>query len=375
MIYDLIPLPMRSISGDVSTTCPMFHSLVGLDDITCYGRSINLDRAKEKFFKYKSIENIGPAAFERLFLTTEPIDFKKRWISSSIKIYPILFKVFKPPFKQTCDVYRYLNGSVNALSIIDEDAHIQTVGDKLIKIMWPYDPGLYIPKRTYNLIPHIVGGSDIENICNYQSVYEYMDTNDNANVFDYYNKPISELFPNYPEDATESIFLRDMSISDLKPFVTSQCINGMMRNVLPVCEPPFKITKNTIFSEDNEFCRWTLHSIIQSLERSVYTDLYLELKCEDGHKTKLVQCDLYSRYIGLSATKLDGEDAFIRELAELLRKWSCMTTGETPISIKLWKTWSEEIFITIKTSRGDRNYYFDLALYSLVNMSFVDMFS
>lgn len=368
MIYDLIQLPMRNISGDLTTVCPLFTRLTGMEDVDWYGRVINLDRAKSTLFKYKSIEPIGDAVFERLFLTTDQIDFKKKWITSDIEIFPIFFKVFRRPFNPYCNLYRYLNGTLNALGSIDGFSHMQTLDNKLMKLMWPYDPGCFIPKRTYDLIPQIVQGTDSENLEKYQSVKTFMECDDTID----YPQPYNKIFPEFPTDHAEKMFLNNMCVSDMRPIIAPQCNVGIYRNTMLQVNPPFEINNTTIFSEDNEFYRWSLHELIQNIERSVFTDIHLTLFYKEANKVE-AKTEFYSRYIGMTPKRLPGEESFASDAVEKLRKWANMTTGETPLQVELWKNWAEEIFITIKTSKGDQNYYFDLALYSLANLSFVDI--
>lgn len=373
MIYDLIELPMRDISGELSSVMPKFTYMHGVDDIDWYGRSVDLGMIKQSVHKYKSIEPMGQMTIERIFMAPEPIDFKKKWLTANIDLFPIMYKVYRYPYTATCDVYRYINGTNNVLGQIGQYEEMQTIDNKLMRMMIPYGCGEYLPKHTLNMIPHVTYGNDETNLNNYTTMKEFMSGGEDGDSFFYVESPLSveSMFPPIPKDVTENMFLRDLKVSNLKPLVTTQCANGIIRKNVST-ETPFDINNKTMFGEDCENYRWVLHKLIHLIESSVYTDMHIKLIFETQHKVK-AETDMYSRYIGLTAVQIPGAKQAIREISEYLRKWVCMTTKGTPTSVELWKNWMEEIFISVKTEKDTYNYYFDIATYSLTNLSFVDM--
>lgn len=373
MIYDLIELPMRNVSGELSSIMPRFCYNNGMDAVDWYGRSVDLSMIRNVVHKYKSIEPIGNMTIERIFMTTDPIDFTKSWTTANIEIYPIMYKVFKYPHTPSCEVYRYLNGTNNILGNIDQYEEMQTIDNKLMKMLFPYGCDDCLPKHTLNMIPHVAYGDDEVNLVNFTTMKEFMEGGDNGEAFFYVESPMSveNMFPPIPSDPTENIFLRDMKVSNLKPLVTTQCTNGIFRKNISTENIPFEINNQTMFNEDCDTYRWALHRLIHLLESSVYTDMNIKLIFENQHRTKSTT-NMYSRYIGLSSMQIPGAKRAIGEIVECLRKWACITSHCTPISVELWKNWLEEIFITVKTPKGINNYYFDIATYSLTNLSFVD---
>lgn len=372
MIYDLIELPMRNMTGELSSVVPRFTRYMEIDDIYWFGRSIDLDIMSSKIRKYKSIEPIGNMTIERILMTPEPIDFTKSWKTSNIRIYPIMYKIFKQPYSAHCEVYRYLNGTHCVLGDIDCYTQMQTIGDKTYaNVLSHFYPEYQINKHTEKLLPHVVSGNDKQNIETFFTINEFVNSVD-PSVCLVCPLTSDELFPNYPSECTEDIYLKDIAISDLKPIMMSQCSAGIYRNLMSYVPVPFEINKDTTFTDDYELSRWTLNELIHELERSVYTDMYVKLIYKDQHNVH-AKIDPISRYIGLTTNTIPGTKESTECIVELLRKWAKLTTRETPKSVELWKNWAEEIFITIQTSKTTKNYYFDIPTYSLTNLSFVDI--
>lgn len=372
MIYDLIELPMRKVSGELSSVLPRFISLPGIEDVDWYGRTIRLDGIQSGMHKYKSIEPMGSMTIERMFMTDEPIDFKKKWQTANINIYPIMFKVFKYPLTSRCEVYRYLNGSTNVLGNIDCYPELQTLNSRLANLVCPYGFGDVFDTRASKLIPHVISGNDDRNLSTFATMKEFL--SDENDGFFYTEAPMSfeDMFPAIPKDHTEDLFLRDIKVSNLKPLLAPQVGTGIFRNVMAYVPTPFEITQQTVFNEECEMYRWCLHDLIQELERSVYTDMHFLIEFKDQHKVTYKH-EVMSRYIGLSANNIHGTKSVITDIVEMLRKWACMTSSGTPSRVELWKNWAEEIFISITVNGITTNYYFDIVTYSLTNLSFVDI--
>lgn len=372
MIYDLIELPIRNVSGELSSVIPRFSRLDGIDDVNWYGREIRLDGIKTLMHKYKSIEPMGSMTIERMFMTEEAIDFKKNWQTSNINIYPIMYKVYKQPYIAYCEVYRYLNGTANALGAIDCYSEIQTINAKLANLMFPFG-GDFIDQHTKKLIPYISYGYDNINLIHYNTMHDFMfDKNADSDVCFEADMPlkIDCVFPKFPNDYTEDLFLQDMKVSNLKPILERQCGTGIYRNLMSYIPTPFEVNNTTIFTEDCESYRWCLHELIQAIERSIYTDMHIVIDFENQHKVN-AKADMFSRYIGMTTNNIIGAKAATSDMIELLRKWSCLTSKCTPVKVELWKNWAEEIFISITTNQTT-NYYFDIITYSLANLSFID---
>lgn len=370
MIYDIIELPMRDVSGELSSILPRFKQCFGGDDVDWYGRTISLDGIRNGLHKYKSIEPSGPMTIERMFMTTEPIDFKKKWHTAQIELFPIMYKVYRYPYTANCEVYRYLNGTMNVLGSIDCFSEMQTIGNCLVKSVYPYGLGDSVSQRTKRLIPHIARGCDSKNLSQFNTMYEFVQGDENCYFVD---QPITvnDMFSEYPADTAEDLYLKDIKVSDLKPIITPQCDNGIFRKTMTVCKTPFDINSTTIFNEECDLYRWCLHELIQNIEASVYTDMHIVLTYRDQRKVS-AQIDMFSRYVGFSHNTIPGEEKQKSTIVELLRKWAGLTSGCTPTSVELWKNWAEEIFISVKSPNGNRNYYFDITTYSLTNLSFVD---
>lgn len=369
MIYDLIELPMRDISGELSTVAPLFVYKHGMDDVNWYGKSINLSLIKQQLFKYKSVEQQGPNAIERVFYTQEPIDLKKKWWTTKIQIFPVFYKIYKWPIQAIAPVYRYLNGTQDVLDVCDVyEHHCQTIYNKLTNELTPCfrntndvmaDPRLKL----------LVAGKDHETLSMYKQAHDMME---NMDRFYGMYEPIH--LPVFPKDNIGDMFLHDVNTKDLGLVRNRGNGWGLYTAMIADTSTPFEINEDVYFTEDNEINRWTLHDLLQTIEQSVCTDMNITLEFESAHKVR-VKADMFSKYIGWTAREIPGFNTMKRDIIDCLRKWSCMTTGKTPTKVTLMKTWLEEVFICIETGQNrTENYYFDLAAYSLANMSFVDIF-
>jgi hypothetical protein len=73
-------------------------------------------------------------------------------------------------------------------------------------------------------------------------------------------------------------------------------------------------------------------------------------------------------------SKHPAENAQKQIITEQLRKMAVVVSGPRVVNkIILTKTWLEEVYIEITADGCTTRYYFDLATYSLANMSFVDI--
>ena len=369
MIYDLIELPMRDISGELSTVSPLFVYTNGMDDINWYGKSIDLSLIKQHLFKYKSVEQQGPNAIERVFYTQEPIDLKKKWWTTKIQIFPVFYKIYKWPIQAIAPVYRYLNGTQDVLDICDVyEHHNQTIYNKLAAELYPcfrnvndmvMDPRLKL----------LVTGRDHDTLSMYQQAHDMMENMDR-----FYSMYEPLRIPSIPKDQIGDMFLHDINTKDLGLVRNRGNGWGLYTAMVADTSTPFDIDESTYFTEDNEINRWTLHDLLQTIEQSVCTDMEIVLTFEGSHRVR-TQANMFSKYIGWTAREIPGFNTMKHDIVERLRKWACMTSTKPPLKVTLQKTWLEEVFIFIETEkdRGEK-YYFDLAAYSLANMSFVDIF-
>ena len=266
-------------------------------------------------------------------------------------------------------MFRYLNGTQDVLDVCDlYEHHNQTIHNKLANeflMTFGNASELTIDPRIKVLAP----GNDKATLSMCQQAHDMME---NMDRFYGIYEPIK--FPTFPKDQLGEIFLHDINTKDLGLVRNRNSSWGLYKSMVADASTPFDITPSTNFTEDNEVCRWTLHDLIQTIERSVCTDMEISIKFESPHRVT-AKADMFSKYIGWTAREIPGFDTMKRDIMENLRKWACMTTGKTPESVTLLKTWLEEIFVSIKIdSNHEETYYFDLAAYSLANMSFVDIF-
>jgi hypothetical protein len=365
MIRDIIELPSRHMSGELNTVVPKFTYTDMVDDIDWYGRIVDLDNLQD-ICKYKLIETVNNCAIERVFMTLEPIDFKAKWITSKIRIFPVFYRVFHWPHQGKADVYRYLTGTTDILDICSlGNWNQQTIYDRVFD-RFDYLP--WVSDQDKELSRLLVDGNDEKNI-------EWLaDCNLLVQHYDgRINEPVAT--PTFNKDLSSQMFLRDLDCSDLKPMLSrdfgSSCANQAVQQI----QVPFEIDQDTLFSMDENYvAKWPLHRLLYLLDSSIYTDISIELDTVTRTKTKS-KVEMFSRYIGVSK-KSPFEDIQKREIIEHLRKWAVIANNPSnyPIlKIKLMKTWLEEVYIEVTTSNSTTRYYFDLATYSLANMSFVDM--
>lgn len=361
MIRDIIKLPSRNVSGTLDTTVPKFTYMGGIDDIDWYGRIIDLDNLKE-VSKYKTIETIGSNAIERVFMTQEPIDFKSKWLSARINIYPIFYRVINRNMNGRVDVYRYLSGTTDILDVCScGDWNQQTIYHRIMN-SYGYGPNISLDDAHY--ATQIVSGDDEKNLewcadCNLMR--EYRDGRiDDAKL------PVS-----FEKDLTSQVFLNELNCSDLKPLISRDFGHTLANSAAKDIRGPFEIDDHVVFSMGENYpVKWTFNKLLYLLDSSIYTDITLKVSVR-GNTTE-TESEMISRYIGIAA-KQPFEDTQKQEILVYLRKWCAMVSHPyRVIAIKLTKTWLEEIFIEVITSNGMTSYYFDLATYSLANLSFVD---
>ena len=361
MIQDIIELPTRETYGEFDTTVPRFYDAGGIDDIAWYGRSVDLALLSQ-LFKYKIIESVGTNAIERVFMTNEPIDFKSKWVTAQIPIYPIFYKIYHRN-QPTAEVYRYLVGTSDVLDICGYGHH-QTIYNRTLrhcdsfKIKNPYDQ---------ELAKLVVSGDDEDNIEQAHKAETHAR---------YFDGRIDEqaIVPKFNKDLASQPFLHDLKCCNLKPMMSMQFGNTLAKAICKHIKPAFEVDKNTTLTMyESPAVRWALHRLLHLLDSSAYTDITMSVRFESPRKAS-GKCDLYSQYIGL-CPETETNKAIRRELIEALRKWCVMYISPlTPVEVTLTKTWLEEVYIELVYHPDTtERFYFDLASYSLASMSFVDM--
>lgn len=366
MIYDIIKLPVRKMKGTLSTVVPWFSH----DDITWYGKEINLSAIASDLCKYKTVEQVGNNAIERVFYTQEEIDFTKKWWTAQIPVYPIFFKVYSYPFRSFADVYRYLIGTSMALNLCDCSfaCHEQTIYQRLFSNLNRQNKNIPIHPKVRQVLPYVVHGDDEKNIEAYQAW---------TSEFPHQVYPLDKTFLTNmqpPNDPTGGIFLDELSTKNLGIIKSDSFGFSLCKSMIVDAPLLFDIDENVCFSENDDVTNWALHRLMWAIEHSAMTDFDITLKFETQHKV-FAKCEFFSKYIGYTQSVLPEHEQMQNAIVEELRKWANLSVRKPLKRVRLTKSWLEEVCIEICTAENKLlRYYFDLAAYSMANLSFVDQF-
>lgn len=393
MMYDLVELPNQyDTSDEINTTIPELRSIVEPDDFYGeYGRRVPIGKAASILKKYKGVEVFGPVTIERVFLTPEQIDFKKKWTTSEQPIFPIWYKVYAHPQSCMCALYRYIRNITNVLDWVDEpiDHSIsqtihKTVFDKLRNNSIP----CALNKMQNPFLKVIALGNDSQNI---EALTFVADTEKFISNIAQLNQ-MPPLIPSVVDYPNNNVVIKpNLRINQLAQLNSTSFGIYHCNDYLHDREIPIELDNETNYYEPNSDARWEFHNFINELEQISFTDIYLSIKDYSRtndivpfHKNNNCTCtlSLFSRYGGTyidENIRVNNRNLIYnhtRNKEVLFNRFFSWYTKAYNISFKeakIYKTWSEEVFIEITTVNDKKiSYYVDLVMYSLGTLSLME---
>ena len=386
MLYDIVPIPMRYKNGDtISTVIPLFNydSDNQTDNINWLGTEIPIDDdICENIFKYKTIELVNDKTIERMFFTTEEIDFKKPWWTSDMKIYPVYARSWSHINPDKIMINRYVNGINEMLGeIAPTPCNPCTIEEKAKDIVKKVIP---IPKEKVQ--PEIMNGDDFANVNMLSTAIDiynnrrYLSRNSIEELQRFFNS-IPTIEKNFDDDRYIDPTIKLCSLKTIK----KQDFGIPMCSVIPACiNPLFEDMDNVCCGEDDQDLRASFLDICNKIEFLGCTDFGLKI-CYDSLKDINVWVEAYSRYMGYSdrLTKnkmfMKQVDVIVQMLTKFMFKKLVLNGKARIIGIKVQKSWTDEIFIETLYFENNKEkylrYYIDLAMYCLGSISLCDKYN
>lgn len=374
MLYDIIRLPNRYDSGDTIDTSVLRFFKPPEEVIDVFGRVIPAGYIGNNLCKYKTIELQNNRTIERVFVTPEEIDLKKKWTTCKTDIFPIWYKIYQFPFAYKSEVNRYVGGITALIDYASEvpcDCGIGTSINNIIADIYK-NKGYIVPQYKKEMGSAITSGDDSSNLQalidadNCPSVDEYHDSS--TFIDDIHPCPISP-------DTDNQIYIPIVpKVKDLRYLISNMFQNGRTQNDVDILEIPFDI-RTVEIEEANPDCRSCFHELILYLEQSSFTDLNIVAEHTGTSRVKAYQISSikgYSRYQGLvqndyilDRTKDDIENRINMWVDRILSK-------TIPMKVTITKTWTEEIFIELDyADKTKRQYYIDLVIYGIGSLSVI----
>lgn len=385
MLYDIFQLPSRLPEyTELETILPCFSGEWVGEDVTTYGRIFQVPEV----FKYKAIELNGNTTIERIFATEEDVDFTKSWWTSKMDMIPLSMKIFERG-SFSCVSYRYMEGIENLLSKSNWDGratpiNLETlrIAQRVLRSQKQYDTYRNlnkIKKDKKHLIHKLVSNDDFLNLrtLQYMTIYDkYGIGRDNL------HGQYVDIFPdvwmpnfNIRDYGTQLTVKDDLKLSDfgktkVRNFGSLGCSTLMSGYEEPFDSSEIKVS----YYEQDDDVRESFQELLSSLEKSAYTDIFIELSVYGG-KTTSQKMELYSRYFGITDYKtLDFQYTHtVEEFQRVTTNWIQRLVGirkECKVTIK--KNWLEEVYIEITVDNNTIHYYVDLVIHGLGSLSVLE---
>lgn len=386
MLYDIMPIPMRYEKGDtISTLLPLFNydSDAQTDNINWLGTEIPIDDdICKNIFKYKTIELINDRTIERMFFTTEEIDFKKSWWTSDMKIYPVYARSWSHVDQNSIMINRYVNGIHEMLGeIAQTPCNVCTIEEKAKDIVKKVIP---IAKEKEQ--QELINGDDYSNVNMLSTAIDiynnrrYLSRNSIEELQKFF-KSIPTIEKNFDDDRYIDPAVKLCSLKTIK----KQDFGIPMCSVIPTfINPLFESMEDVCYGEDNMDLKSQFLDICNKIEFLGCTDFGLKISY-DALNDINVWVEAYSRYMGYS-DRLTKNKLFMKQvdyIVNLLSKWFfkkvILNSKARPIGIKVQKSWTDEIFIEALYFENNKEKYYrcyiDLAMYCLGTISLCDKYN
>ena len=371
MIHNIVPLPVRQLTGEVSTIQPLFRRKEALEDTYGFGCSYDLV-AFSGMHKYKTIERFGDHLIERIIYSDDPVLGIKKWWTASIPLFPVWSKMYEIPFKPRADVYRYLEGSAQLASRgCIEHPLTQTIFTPVWNEMSSLGLDDMVEPEIVDLSRYVVPGDDNTSMVAYSTTKDMLADLRESRDFEYfdYNFNGFNFAPHFEYDPYHPLFGKSLVASDLKPLLSPHFV----QSPIPEIKDPFEITPMVGSDYNTELASWTIQDLMYSLESSGYTDIRMHF----DRRINKVTSDMYNGYLGMSPVYTDQK--WIEEKNHLINVFMryanvIISSYPNPVAVTVIKNWYEEVFIIVHINdKEDDKYLFDLSALSIGSPAFTDI--
>lgn len=375
MLYDLVPLPNRYESdATISSVVPIFGDSENMDDVHWYGWELDATSLLSSgCSKYKTVEICGRHVIERMFVTMEPIDLKKRWWTSDVKIQPIYQKTHTGTSLHDVQTIKFLDGITGFLQMsgiglcCPRTIHSLILRAATNSLYW--SPKVDQVSRNLNHIVHkCIFGDDATNVDILERVLGMRNDPHYVAELPY----ICDFIPECSVDPSTRLFLKeDISLKDLKDIKAIDFGVPMCSVISSEIEPPFDPAgKDVKYGEEETDRRWAFLLLLHALDRVEATDYHLRITLEHN-VCRESEYELYNRYVGIGSRISPKMDKYhIDEVFNAFARWYWHDLTKPPmnndvVSIDITKNWLDEAYIEIRHSDDIVDqYYIDFTMYA-----------
>ena len=337
MLIDIVSLPYRYSDYDesFSTFLPRFDYKDRCDEISCFGRNIDLSIFNsDAVFKYKTIEFENNSIIERVFLIDDDLDTRKKFWTSNRRVYPLWMKTFSlaDPIKGI--TFKYVNGIAEFHQMYVYDVPLIPAVTMFHRQIHPALNMIVPPTDTGVLTGDVVKGPALYKCVPSIDVWA-ASNNKLKNIIQPAGVDFKYRSGEFSRDSTEYPFEMETELCN------TDCINN----------------------------DWSMYELITRLNDLAVSDIRIEADA----RTNSVSIGFSSRYTGFFDYKhFPDYRPVVLSLERLFRETLKSRFGEVPwTKVKLEKLWTEEIYITVEVMCPGRShpietyYYIDLTVFTL----------
>lgn len=383
MLYDLVPIPSRYQSdAKFSSVVPVFSDGERMDDIHWYGWDVDIVALMSAgFHKYKTVEVVGNNVIERMFITSEPIDLKKRWWTSDIQINGIYQKMHQGSSLANVKTVKFLNGITGVLQMTGiglccpRTIHSHILRAVCNSLYW--NPKAEALMRNLDHIIHkCIFGHDSTNVDVLERVLGMRSDPRYVSELPY----ICDYIPEHEVDPFTKVFLQDdIKLKDLKTIRALDFGVPMCSVISAEIEPPFDPAGEGVkYGEEDVDRRWGFMTLVQALGMIEATDYHLHITL-DKNIVSDHKYELYNRYKGIGSQQSATMDQYhIDEVFNAFARWYWHDLTKPPmnntvVEIDITKNWLDEAYIEIKHSDDFVDqYYIDFTVYAVASLCVMD---
>lgn len=385
MLYDLVPIPNRyQTDAMVSSVVPVFGDEEKMDEIHWYGWDLDaVAMTSSGFHKYKTVELSGPYVIERMFVTKEPIDLKKRWWTSNQEIYPIYQNMHRGTSLDQIQTVKFLNGITGALQLsgigicCPRTIHSHILRAVSNSLYWSEQAERF-SKNLNHILHKCIFGDDVTNVDVLERVKGMRSDPRYVAELPY----ICDYIPEHQVDPSTRIFLQEEVTLEALHKIRALDFGCPMCSVISAeIEPPFDPAgENVKYCEAEPDRRWAFLAFVHAMERIEATDYHLKIKL-DHNQVVDREYELYNRYKGIASKQSPENDQYhIDELFNSFARWYWHDLTRPPmntdvVEIDITKNWLDEAYVAIKHNDDlVDQYYIDFTMYAIGSLSVMDQY-
>lgn len=376
----------------VDTTEHRFSYVGCVDDVHSYGRTICI-QDQYPIYKYKMIERVNGDILERIIATLFPLELSKLILQpGSTGIHQLSVKTYRKLPKPNVTFYRFVQDAASIIEYLNTDRpHHYT--STLSKYFWYL---MYLASHLNQ--PHIlqelrqfyqnnrllldgVARQDHDHHNN-DKLHQLIDlTNrrldygtDNRDMWldHHYDSLIQNVEHAMPKQL-DLISKWALTVPEYSPTTFRSQTDSSYGGRLYLWQTnysvqPFTIDANTKFNADFNDVHVAL-DVFNYLETLPYTDIYCECSKQDGELKYIWFVNSKHELILNQQPNEDEQKQLIYLLSAWLRHIVCEPEFE---SMRINKTWLEEIYVTIRIGDHCHCYYFDLTIWGLGSHTIIE---